>query len=194
MTRARDMANIASGSFSIPSGALTQAVPADGSITAAKLASNAITAAALPAGSIIQHKKTFFNTGQSFTGGFTDVTGATQTFACLNASSLVKVTVAVMCGGKGSVRILAGSTSLFNFNNSYPIYNQTDQTGPMSSSTRDLRNISGFHSPGNTNTITYKLQASAYDSSAANYHFAINEVANSSTYTYSYIECLEIKT
>jgi len=54
MTRARDMANIAAGSFNIPSGSLTNAVPADGSITAAKLASNAITSAALPSGTVLQ--------------------------------------------------------------------------------------------------------------------------------------------
>ena len=63
MTRARDMANIAAGSFDIPSGSLTNAVPADGSITTAKLAANAVTNAKLatnaitsdlmPSGSII---------------------------------------------------------------------------------------------------------------------------------------------
>tara|TARA_R100001510_G_C7628438_1_gene187821 strand:- start:50 stop:559 length:510 start_codon:yes stop_codon:yes gene_type:complete len=158
------------------------------------LSTDAITSAVMPAGSIIQHKKTFFNTGQGFTSNvFADVTGATQTFACLDASSLVKVTVAVMCGGKGSVKILAGSTSLFEFNNSYAIYNQENQNSYDGSSTRDLRNISGFHSPGNTNTITYKFQARAYDSSSANYYFGINELSNSNSYTYSYIECLEIK-
>ena len=176
MSNARILANLMGTSTTIPSSKLS------------------LVAADMPSGSIIQYKKTFFNTGQNFTTNtFTDVTGATQTFACNDANSLVKVTFAVMCGGKGSVKILAGSTSLFDFNNSYPIYNQEDQTGPASSSTRDLRNISGFHSPGNTNTITYKLQARAYDSSSANYHFGINELANSSTYTYSYIECLEIK-
>ena len=175
MSNARNLANLLGTSTTVPSSKLS------------------LVAADMPSGSIIQHKKTYFNTSQSFTGGFTDVTGATQTFACIDASSLVKVTVAIMSSGKGSVKILAGSTSLFNFSNSYSIYNQTSQTGPMSSSTRDLRNISGFHSPGNTNTITYKLQASAYDSSSAAYHFGINELSNSNTYTYSYIECLEIK-
>ena len=157
------------------------------------LATGAVTSG-MPSGSIIQHKKTYFNTSEGFTTTtFADVTGATQTFACLDANSLVKITVAVMCGGKGSVIILADSTGVFNLDNSYPIYVGAAQTNWNNGSARDLRNFSGFYSPGNTNTITYKLQASAYDSSSANYHFAINEVANSSTYTYSYIECLEIK-
>jgi len=47
MTRARDMANIAAGSFDVPS-------VADGIITSAKLASGAITSAALPSGSVLQ--------------------------------------------------------------------------------------------------------------------------------------------
>jgi len=54
MTRARDMANIAAGSFSIPSGSLTNATPAAGSITNSMLASNAITSANLPSGTVLQ--------------------------------------------------------------------------------------------------------------------------------------------
>lgn len=50
MTRARDIADIVSGNFSIPAGSLTNAVPADGSITTAKLANDAVTAAKLAAG------------------------------------------------------------------------------------------------------------------------------------------------
>jgi len=45
MTRARDFADVISGNFAIPSGSLSNAVPADGSITTAKLADDAITAA-----------------------------------------------------------------------------------------------------------------------------------------------------
>lgn len=41
------MADIVSGNFSIPSGALSNAIPADGSITTAKLANDAVTAAKL---------------------------------------------------------------------------------------------------------------------------------------------------
>ena len=45
MTRARNFADVISGNFAIPSGSLSNAVPADGSITTAKLADDAITSA-----------------------------------------------------------------------------------------------------------------------------------------------------
>jgi len=54
MTRARDMANIAAGSFDVPS-------VADGIITSAKLASGAITSANLPSGTVLQVKSTIYS-------------------------------------------------------------------------------------------------------------------------------------
>lgn len=143
-------------------------------------------------GHVVQYKKTHFNTQQGTTSTtFADITGATQTFACKQANSLVKVTLVLMCGGKGSINLVAGSTNLFQFNNSYAIYNAEAQTSYANGSTRDLRNISGFHSPGSTSNITYKAQMRAYSGNDAN-GFGVNELSNNSTYTYSYIECMEI--
>ena len=68
MTRARDMANIAAGSFSIPSGSLTNATPAAGSITNAMLASNAITSASLPSGTVLQVVQTYKTDASSYAG------------------------------------------------------------------------------------------------------------------------------
>lgn len=143
-------------------------------------------------GSVIQYKKTHFNTQEGTTSTtFSDITGATQAFACHRANSLVKVSLILMCGGKGAINLVAGSTNLFQFNNSYAIYNAEAQAGYANGSTRDLRNISGFHSPGTTSSITYKAQMRAYSTGVAN-EFGVNELSNSSTYTYSYIECMEI--
>lgn len=173
---------------------VTNAKMADDAVDSDVLA-NTITLSAgqliLP-GSVIQYKKTHFNTNEGTTSTtFSDITGATQTFACHRANSLVKVSLIVMCGGKGGVALLAGSTNIIPFNNSYPIYNAEAQATYASSSTRDLRNISGFYSPGTTSSITYKAQMRAYSGNDAN-GFGVNELSNSASYTYSYIECMEI--
>jgi hypothetical protein len=56
MSNARNLADIVTGNYAIPVGALSNAVPADGSITEAKLADGSITASKVADGSITEAK------------------------------------------------------------------------------------------------------------------------------------------
>lgn len=102
MTRARDMANIAAGSFSIPSGSLTNAVPAAGSITNSMLANGAITAADLPAGTVLQVVSNVDNTQNGYTNyansGWQDIAGMSVTLTPQSSSSKLFITASISVG------------------------------------------------------------------------------------------------
>lgn len=89
MTRARDMANIAAGSFNIPSGSLTNAVPAAGSITNAMLASNAITSSNLPSGTVLQVVQTYKTDASSYSGVSTYHTVMSANITPISTSSKI---------------------------------------------------------------------------------------------------------
>ena len=169
MTRARDMANIAAGSFNIPSGSLTNATPAAGSITNAMLASNAITSANLPSGSVLQVIQTVNTTQQTINAGnqdnanFQDI-GLSLSITPSSTSSKIYLMASVSVGQKsdaynnslgllrGSTLIGAGLTSGLDdaaVNVSWRAFNQYAMT---------QLTINFLDSPSTTSAITYAVK------------------------------------
>lgn len=170
---------------------VTNAKMADDAVDSDVLANTIVLADAQIAmpGMPIQYSKAHFQTGEGTTStSFQDATGASIAFACKKSNSLVKITAGLMVGGKGKLRILAGTTDLMPASNGYVFYNNESQTNWNSSSHRQMTYLSAFHEPASTSSVTYKLQYAAYTGQA----FGVNELYNSSSYVYSFIECMEI--
>ena len=175
----------------IASNTISNAMLKDDSVDSDILANTIVLADAQIAmpGMPIQYSKAHFQTGEGTSStSFQDVTGGSLAFACKKSNSLVKITVGVMVGGKGRLRILAGSTDLMPASNGYVFYNDNSQVGWNSGSERQLAYLTAFHEPASTSSVTYKLQYAAYTGQA----FGVNELYNSSSYVYSFIECMEI--
>ena len=143
MTRARDMANIAAGSFSIPSGSLTNAVPAAGSITNAMLASGAITSADLPAGTVLQTIQ-----GWSDTQVKTTTTANGDAIACPATATITPISTS------SKVLIMFYGMWHFGNNNDVCFWLFRDNT-IIGSSTDTTMNAVGFIGAGQPADNTY---------------------------------------
>ena len=146
------------------------------------------------AGQIIKRSPvTYFYTQEGTSSlSFVDATGASVSFACDYANSLVQINVVAMVGGKGSLRVLADSTVVTNSLDAYNYYDgTTSQTSWTNGSVRRMIVEKHFYTPATTNSITYKLQYRAYSTGGSN-EFGLNELHNSASRKYSHIEVLEI--
>jgi len=198
MTRARDMANIAAGSFNIPSGSLTNAVPADGSITTAKLASNAITTAILPAGSVIAAEYVRKTDHQTFTStSFADVTGLSITMTPQSSSSKFLVTASVFVGtrwwnaGGQYFGVYANSTLIAGSGSQPWCVSFGPDAGNSESETQQYY-AQRLYAPSSTTAQVFKVQIANGSSS---YNGYVNRTYNGSgqgTDGESYLTVLEI--
>jgi hypothetical protein len=196
MTRARDMANIAAGSFSIPSGSLANAVPADGSITTAKLAANAVTNAKLasgaitsglmPAGSILQVQSATEDNDFSGTGQNIDI--MTLTITPSSTSSKILVMSHSQCSavtryhhcklyrkiGTGSYSQIAHGDNSSQGTRQRAWY--TFGTGDQNGATYTQDNGAGFFldTPATTSQLTYKITIGVTDGTNTTYGFSVN--------------------
>ena len=135
----------------------------------------------------------YFYTAEGTTSTtFVDATGGSISFSCDYADSLVQINLVCMVGGKGALRLLAGSTAVTTSSQKYNYYTPAGQTDWNSSSVRRMVHEVHFYEPSSTNAVTYKVQYAAYqaNSSAA---FGINELHNALERKYSHLEILEIK-
>jgi hypothetical protein len=109
--------------------------------------------------------------------------------------SLVKVMFHYHAGGSHTIRLLRGSTVVFQPTNSYLVYGgfeYSNQTAYNSSSNRRVQAMAYIDNPATTSATIYKWQLAAYP--AANGSGAgFNELTATSGSSYSYMELLEIK-
>jgi len=135
----------------------------------------------------------YFYTAEGTTStAFVDATGASISFACDYDDSLVQINVVVHAGGKGSLRVLAGSNVVTTSADGYNYYTAANQSNWNSSSNRWMSTEKHFYYPSSTNSITYKLQYRSYTTSTSE-AFGLNELHNSAANKYSHLEILEIK-
>ena len=147
--------------------------------------------ATMPAGSIINFQKyTFSGTQAAGSTAYVDITNASTTYAATVSTSLIRVQLQILVGGKGSIRLLADGNSIFVPDSSYLFYNATSQGNWASGSVRDVANIIGYYSPASTSSVTYKAQMQSYSSGTDN-EFGVNELANYSSPA-CFIEIMEI--
>lgn len=145
-----------------------------------------------PAGTIIQVAKQNFNGAQTNSStSYADITGCSMNFACKSATSLVRVTLFLHNGGKGSIRILANGGSIMEPSVGYAFYTNEGQSNWASSSNRDYQTLVAYYDPNTTASRTYKAQMRSYGTNA-NVRFGVNEAFNSSSYNYAFIQCEEI--
>ena len=145
-----------------------------------------------PAGTIIQVAKQNFNGAQlNNSTSYVDITGCSLNFACRNSTSLVRVTLFLHNGGKGSLRILANNSAIMQPSAGYAYYTNESQNGWASSSNRDFQTLVAYYDPNTTSSRTYKAQLRSYVS-GTNTQYGVNELFNSSAYNYAFIQCEEI--
>lgn len=145
------------------------------------------------AGQVVKRSKQYFYTAEGTTSTtFVDATGASLSFACDYDDSLVKINLVCMVGGKGALRVLAGSTVVTTTLEAYNYYSAATQSNWNSSSNRRMVHEVHFYEPSSTNAITYKVQYASY-SGLASSAFGVNELHNTEARKYSHIEILEIK-
>ena len=147
--------------------------------------------ATLPAGSIINFQKYTFSGAQAAgSTTFVDITNASTTYAATVSTSLIRVNLQILVGGKGSIRLLANNNGIFVPDSAYLFYDATSQGDWNSGSVRRLVNMIGYYSPASTSAVTYKAQMQSYSSGAGN-SFGVNELANGSNPA-CFIEIMEI--
>jgi hypothetical protein len=147
--------------------------------------------AVLPAGSIINYKRyTFSGTQAAGSTSYVDITNASTTYAATVSTSLIRVQLQILVGGKGSIRLLADGNGIFVPDSSYVFYDGTTQGAWNSGSTRQIANIIGYYSPASTSAVTYKAQMQSYSSGSGN-ELGVNELANGSNPA-CFIEIMEI--
>jgi len=206
MTRARDMANIAAGSFSIPSGSLTNATPAAGSITNSMLASNAITSANLPSGTVLQVKQTIISNtvslAFSYTNSFSDITGMSVNITPTSTTSKILVNfvanVSNSTTATNHIRLLRDTTVLAIGDSDGNRFGSTAIDRPDGTPyAYHIGNISQFYldSPATTSAITYKLQATLGLDYSGNFYLNRSKTDSDNSYsgrTASTITVMEI--
>lgn len=197
MTRARDMANIAAGSFSIPSGSLANAVPADGSITTAKLAANAvtnaklasgaITSAALPAGTVLQVVSTERTDATSW-NGMADIFSLNITPR--SASSKMLIQFSCVCSSpnryngfklfRDSTQIALGDSA----GNRARIWTAAEANNDETNQVYLTRSVAASYldSPATTSQITYKVQGGNFYESTLTFY--LNRAGTDTDHSY----------
>ena len=147
--------------------------------------------ATMPAGSIINYKRyTFSGIQAAGSTAYVDITNASTTYAATVSTSLIRVQLQILIGGKGSIRLLADGNGIFVPDSNYLFYNPVAQSSWSAGSIRNTANIIGYYSPASTSSVTYKAQMQSY-SSGANNEFGVNELANGSNPA-CFIEIMEI--
>jgi hypothetical protein len=147
--------------------------------------------ATMPAGSIINFQKyTFSGTQAAGSVAYVDITNASTTYAATVSTSLIRVHLQILVGGKGSIRLLANGNGIFVPDSNYMFYDNISQNDWNSGSVRRIANIIGYYSPASTSAVTYKAQMQSYSSGAAS-SFGVNELANGSSPA-CFIEIMEI--
>ncbi len=147
--------------------------------------------ATLPAGSIINFQRyTFSGTQAAGSTSYVDITNASTTYAATVSTSLIRVQLQILVGGKGSIRLLADGNGIFVPDSSYLFYNSSTQGNWVSGSVRRIANIIGYYSPASTSPVTYKAQMQSYSTGTDN-EFGVNELSNGSNPA-AFIEIMEI--
>lgn len=110
-------------------------------------------------------------------------------------NSLIKVMFHYFAGGAHAIRLVRGSTVVFQPLSNYMVYSgeeYTNQSAYNSSSNRRVQAMAYIDNPATTSATTYKWQMAAYPSANGS-GAGFNELTSTSGSAYSYMELLEIK-
>ena len=161
MSNARNLADIVTGNFDVPLGALDNVPPSN---DASALTTGTLGASRLPAGSVIQFVQTQYNTQVAFSST-TYQSLFSASITPKSTTSKIFVIAAVAFGGKGSFTVFRGSTDLFPGMKAYQVFAPSSQTNWNSSSVRHPLSIYIVDSPNSTSSVTYTVQGRSYSTS-----------------------------